>query len=48
MELCRENPKDNHPPEPEHQLETLQLRESLIIFTSVDVASKTLKKSIDV
>ena len=48
MEVYSENPKDNHRPEPEHQLETTQLRESLIIFTSVDVASKTLKKPIDV
>jgi hypothetical protein len=48
MEIFSEEPKDNHPPEPEHQLETPQLRKSLIIYTSVDVAPKTLKMPIDV
>jgi hypothetical protein len=48
MEIFSEDPKDNPPPEPEHQLETPQLRQSMIIYTSVDVAPKTLKMPIDV
>ena len=48
MEIFSGDPKDNHPPEPEHQVETPQLRKSLIIYTSVDAASETLKTPIDV
>ena len=48
MEIFSGDPKDNHPLELEHQVETPQLRKSLIIYTSVDVASKTLKTPIDV
>ena len=48
MEIFSEHPQNNHPPEPEHQLETPQLRKSLTIYTSVDVAPKTLEMPIHV
>lgn len=48
LEISSEDPKNNHPPEPEHQLETPQSRKNLTIYTSVDVAPKTLEMPINV
>jgi hypothetical protein len=47
MGIFSEDPEGNHPPEREHQLETPQLRKSLVVYAS-DVAPKTLKMPIDV
>ena len=48
MEIFSEDPKTNHPPEPEHQLENPQSRKNMTIYTSVDVAPKTLEMPINV
>jgi len=48
MEISSEDARDNRPPERAHELETPQLQKSLVIYTSVDVALKTLKMPIDV